>query len=131
MLTNKIIGYSLILIFAVALFVTLPREVKDSSPKIGTSFEKKLPEKIEKAERDPFKYKTKIIAKTAKTWKPSSIAVKGIVWDAKKPSAAISIDGGKTIFVKEGDKINHIKILKIYPDKIIIDEYGKRTLNFR
>jgi type II secretory pathway component PulC len=128
---NKILVYFLILIFAMALFATLPRETKDYSLKTGIGFKKISQEKITKAERDPFRYKTKSTVGADKTWKPSSVTVKGIIWDEKNPSAVISIDGGKTIFVKEGDKINHIRILKIERDKIIIDEYGKRTLNFK
>jgi len=128
---NKIIAYSLIFTFTIALFATLPKKSKDFSPKAEIHFKKKHLEEITKAQRDPFRYKIKKTSVSQKKWKPSSIIIKGIIWDNKNPSAAISIDNGKTIFVNEGDKINQIKILKIKRDKIIIDEYGRRTIGFK
>ncbi len=131
MSTNKVIVYLLVFVFITALYVTFPKKVKYSPPEIEVNFKKKYSKKVTGAERDPFKYKIKRESTSQKQWKPSSIIVKGIIWDDKKPSAAISIDNGKTIFVNEGEKINHIRILKIKPDKIIIDEYGRRTINFK
>ncbi|MEO0292671.1 MAG: hypothetical protein ABIN61_00415 [candidate division WOR-3 bacterium] len=131
MSTNKIVGYLLFLIFIIAFYVTLPKEPSSSFPKIEINFKKKKNVEIPKIERDPFRYKTNFSGEISKFKKTSSITIKAILWDPKKPSAAISINGEKTIFVKEGDKINNIKILKIYPDKIIVDEYGKKTINFK
>jgi type II secretory pathway component PulC len=131
MKTNKIIIYLLIFIFIVALYATFPKDFRYYYPEVKVNFKNKHTEKITRAERDPFRYKTKKKSIPQNQWKPSSITVKGIIWDKKKPSAAISINNGKTIFVNEGERINHIRILKIEPDRIIIDEYGRRTVSFK
>ncbi len=131
MLTNKVMIYSFIFIFLIALFASSPKKIKYYPPEIKVSFSKKQSEGVIKAERDPFAYKTARKSIPQKKWKPSTVIVKGILWDEKNPSAAISIDNGKTIFVNEGARINHIKILKIEKDKIIIDEYGRRTISFK
>jgi len=131
MLTNKVMIYSFILIFLITLFASSPKKIKYYPPEIKVSFSRKQSERVIKAERDPFKYKTAKKRTPQKQWKPSTVIVKGILWDEKNPSAAISIDNGKTIFVNEGERINHIKILKIEKDKIIIDEYGRRTISFK
>jgi len=129
--TNKVIIYSFIFIFLIALFVTSPKKNKYYPPEIKISFSRKHPERVIKAERDPFTYKTERKSIPQKRYNPSTVIVKGILWDKKNPSAAISIDNGKTIFVNEGERINHIKIIKIEKDKIIIDEYGRRTISFK
>ncbi len=131
MLTNKRIVYLLIFIFIAALYATFPNKFRYCPPEVRVSFKKKHTEKVTRAERDPFKYKTKRKSVSKKQWKPSSITVKAIIWDDIIPYAAISINDGKTIFVNEGDKIDQIKILKIQRDKILIDEYGKRTISFK
>jgi len=131
MLTNKVMIYSFIFIFLIALFASSPKKIKYYPPEIKVSFSRKQPEGVIKAERDPFTYKIARKSIPQKTWKPSTVIVKGILWDEKNPSAAISIDNGKTIFVNEGERINHIKIIKIEKDKIIIDEYGRRTISFK
>ena len=131
MSTNKVIVYSLIFLFMAALYATFPKNVKYSPPEVKINFTKRHSEKVTRTERDPFRYKIKRGNIPQKQWKPSSIIVKGIIWDDKNPSAAISIDNGKTIFVNEGERINQIRILKIERDKIIIDEYGRRTISFK
>jgi type II secretory pathway component PulC len=131
MSTNKLIIYSFILIFTIALYATFPKNIKYYPPEVRINFKKKHFEKVSRAERDPFRYKTKKESSSQKQWKPSSITIKGIIWDNETPSAAISINNGKTIFVNEGEKIGKIKILKIERDKIIIDEYGRRTISFK
>lgn len=128
---NKIIVYLLIFVFAVALFATFPKGSKDLRSKVEIFFGRKHFEEIARAERDPFKYKIKRSGATGRQIKLSDIVIKGIIWDDKKPSAAISINNEKAVFVREGDKINRIKILRIERDKIIIDEYGRRTINFK
>lgn len=128
---NKTIVYFLIFIFIAALYTTFPKEIKYYPPEVKANFKNKHSEKVTRAERDPFRYKIKKKSTPQKQWKPTSIIVKGIIWDDKNPSAAISIDNGKTIFVNEGQRINHIRILKIERDKIIIDEYGRRTISFK
>lgn len=131
MLTNKITVYLLIFIFIAALYAIFPKKVRYYPPEVEVNFKKENTEKVTRAERDPFRYKIKGKITPQKQWKPSSVIVKGIIWDDKNPSAAISIDNGKTIFVNEGERINHIRILKIERDKIIIDEYGRRTISFK
>ncbi len=128
---NKIIVYLLVFVFAIAFLATLPKKGKDSRNKVNILFKRRSFEKIARAERDPFRYKIKSKGAAVSHIKLSDIVIKGILWDDKKPSAAISINNEKTVFVKEGDKINRIKILKIERDKIIIDEYGRRTINFK
>jgi type II secretory pathway component PulC len=131
MITNKVIIYFFIFIFLIALYATSPKRVKYYSPEIKVNFTKKHSEKVTRVERDPFTYKIKRRRVPQKKRKPLTVIIKGILWDEKNPSAAISIDNGKTIFVNEGERINHIKILKIEKDKIIIDEYGRRTISFK
>ena len=131
MSTNKVIVYSLAFIFLAALYFSFPQKAKYYPPEVKVNFKKKYSKEVTGAERDPFRYKISRKSIPQKQWKPSSVVVKGIIWDDKKPSAAISINNGKTIFVNEGEKINHIRILKIERDKIIIDEYGKRTISFK
>ncbi len=128
---NKTVVYLLIFIFIAALYTTFPKEIKYFPPEVKVNFKNKHSEKVIRVERDPFRYKIKKRSTPQRLWKPSSIIVKGIIWDDKNPSAAISIDNGKTIFVNEGERINHIRILKIERDKIIIDEYGRRTISFK
>lgn len=128
---NKKIVYLLIFVFIVALYTTFPKEIKYFPPEVKVIFKNKHSEKIIKAERDPFRYKLKKQITPQKQWKPTSIVVKGIIWDDKNPSAVISINNGKPIFVNEGQRIDHIRILKIERDKIIIDEYGRRTISFK
>jgi type II secretory pathway component PulC len=130
MSTNKKIVYLIIFVFIAALYTTFPKEIKYSHPEVKVNFKNKYSEKVIQAERNPFRYKIKKKG-TQKQWKPTSITIKGIIWDNKNPSAAISINNGKTIFVNEGERINHIRILKIERNKIIIDEYGRRTISFK
>jgi type II secretory pathway component PulC len=131
MSTNKAVVYFLIFIFIAALYATFPKKVRYYPPEVKVNFKRKHTEKVTKTERDPFRYKIKRKSISQKQWKLSSIIVKAIIWDDIIPYAAISINDGKTIFVNEGDKIDQIKILKIERDKIVIDEYGKRTINFK
>jgi type II secretory pathway component PulC len=128
---NKIIVYSLVFIFLTALYFNFPQKAKYYPPEVKVNFKKKYSKKVKDVERNPFRYKKIRKSTPQKQWKPSSVIVKGIIWDNKNPSAAISIDNGKTIFVNEGEKINHIRIIKIERDKIIIDEHGRRTISFK
>ena len=131
MSTNKIIIYSIIFSFTLALFATLPKGYESYKPEININLKKDHSKEINEVKRNPFRYKTKKISAPNKGIKLSDVVIKGIIWDDKKPSAAISINGQKTIFVNQGDKINHIRILRIERDKIIINEYGKRTIRFK
>ncbi len=131
MSTNKIIVYSLLFIFTIALFATMPKGYTSYKPGVEIHLKKKHSREINEVKRDPFRYKTKQISIPHKSIRLSDVIIKGIIWDDKNPSAAISINGKKTIFVKEGDKINRIMILQIERDKIVINEYGRRTIRFK
>jgi type II secretory pathway component PulC len=131
MSTNKIIVYSFLIFFTIALSGTLPKKDTSYKPEVGIRFSRKNLRKINKVKRDPFRYKEKQRKILPKTIRLSDVAIKGIIWDDKNPSAAISINGQKTIFVNEGDKINHMRILQIERDRIVINEYGRRTIKFK
>jgi len=131
--TNKILIYSLIFIFAIAFCASFPEAVKHSYLKVKIPFQRKQEEKTIEVERNPFAYKTSKKKKRVVEKKPklSSITLKSIIGNSKNLSAAISINGGKVIFVNEGDKVNGIKILRIDRNRIVIYEHGKRTIELK
>lgn len=125
---NKILLYSSILIFELFLWISFPKTEDLFLPHLDLNIKRPEGVVIAKPERDPFRYHIERKHRLRNTWKPSSIVIKGIMWDEENPSAMISINGEKTKFVSEGDRIGGIRILKIKRDRIIIDERGKREI---
>lgn len=128
---NKILIYSIVFIFVIGLWTTLPKKLVLLTPKTIFHSRRLYSEEIVKTERDPFRYQIKVKQPYKKVQKQSLITLKGIIWDEENPSAVIKINEGKTRFVSEGDKIGEIKILKIEKDRIIIDERGRHEIKVK